>query len=496
MLNVLETILEHKRNVVGNTPDYYKLEPSQRSFYDALSKPHYGFIMECKKASPSKGLIRAEFDLNEIVPVYDQYADAISVLTEERFFRGSFSNLKKVRELTDKPLLCKDFILSPKQIRQARHFGADAVLLMLSVLNDKDYKICQEQAEALNMDVLTEVHTEAELERAIKLDAKIVGINNRNLKDLSTSFEHTKALVQQVPADRLVITESGINTHQDVLELAQFSDACLVGSSLMKDRDLELSARQLVYGDIKVCGVTQQTDAEILQISPASHIGLIFAPNSKRFVGNKCVGTRVIASTKPLVGVFQDQSIDEVVSAVQQYKLQAIQLHGDESLQFAQDIKRQIPSIKVSKVYHVGIKLSSETLESELKTLLETYDEVLLDTELTKATQRQRGGTGVTFNWSIVSQLDSNLMEKKIRIAGGVSADNIQKLKKLGVVKVDLSSSVESTPGIKSEALLEEFFSNCRPQSGRYQYALYQSKSTDPELNSNLTQVSVGGISL
>ncbi|MHC9510214.1 bifunctional indole-3-glycerol-phosphate synthase TrpC/phosphoribosylanthranilate isomerase TrpF [Kangiella sp. M94] len=485
MLNVLETILEHKRNVIGNTPDYHDLKPSQRSFYDALSKPHYGFIMECKKASPSKGLIRAEFDLNEIVPVYEQYADAISVLTEERFFRGSFSNLKKVRELTDKPLLCKDFILSPKQIRQARYFGADAVLLMLSVLTDKDYQICQEQAEALNMDVLTEVHTDVELERAIKLGSKIIGINNRNLKDLSTSFEHTKALVQKVPADRLVITESGINTHQDVLELSQFSDACLVGSSLMKEVDLELAARQLVYGDIKVCGITQQSDADLLQTSPASYVGLIFTPNSKRFVTNK-----IINSNKPLVGVFQDQSIDEVVSVAQQYKLQVIQLHGDESIEFAQDIKQQLPSVKVSKVFHIGEQLSAENITSELKALLETYDEVLLDTEVTNEAQSQRGGTGVTFDWSLLSQLDSDLRATKLRIAGGVNAENIQKLKKLGVVKVDLSSSVESSPGMKSEALLKEFFSHCRAQSERF-----KSQDTDSKLDGNLAQVAVGGIS-
>ncbi|ACV27056.1 bifunctional indole-3-glycerol-phosphate synthase TrpC/phosphoribosylanthranilate isomerase TrpF [Kangiella koreensis] len=485
MLNVLETILEHKRSVIGNTADYHDLEPSQRSFYDALSKPHYGFIMECKKASPSKGLIRAKFDLDQIVPVYDQYADAISVLTEERFFRGSFSNLQKVRKLTDKPLLCKDFILSPKQIRQARYFGADAVLLMLSVLNDKDYTICQEQAESLNMDVLTEVHTEAELERAIKLGAKIIGINNRNLKDLSTSFEHTQALAKKIPADRLVVTESGINTHQDVLDLSQFSDACLVGSSLMKEDDLELAARQLVYGDIKVCGVTQQSDADLLQELPASCVGVIFVPNSKR-----CVDSNIITSSKPLIGVFQDQSIDEVVSAAQQYRLQAVQLHGDESLDFAQAIKQQVTDIKVSKVFHVGPEISSEIFEKELKTLLDTYDEVLLDTEVTNSTQNQRGGTGVSFDWSLLRNLNPQLFSQKLRIAGGVNAENIQNLKQLGVINVDLSSSVESSPGVKGKDLLAYFFRAARPQSGRNQF-----NSADREVDNNLNPVAVGGIS-
>lgn len=408
MLNVLETILQHKREVIGNTPDFSTLTPSQRSFYDALSQPHYGFIMECKKASPSKGLIRGNFDIEEIVSVYDQYADAISVLTEERFFRGSFSNLAKARQLTDKPILCKDFIFTPKQIRQARHYGADAVLLMLSVLNDRDYQICHEQATSLNMDVLTEVHTEAELERAILLGAKIIGINNRNLKDLSTSFEHTKQLVDKVPGDRLIITESGISTHSDVLELSRFSDACLVGSSLMKEADLECAARQLVYGDIKVCGVTQQADADKLETLPASSVGIIFAPSSKRRVSET-----IKTSQKPLVGVFQNQETDEVVSKALNYQLNAIQLHGDETLEYAKTISQLLPMVKLSKVFHVSSDVSKDELVSELEHLLEHYDEILLDSAILDGEQLQRGGTGVSFDWSLIQGLEPELLRKK-----------------------------------------------------------------------------------
>lgn len=462
MLNVLETILQHKREVIGNTPDFNELAPSQRSFYDALNQPHYGFIMECKKASPSKGLIRESFDIGQIVPVYDQYADAISVLTEERFFRGSFANLAKARLLTDKPILCKDFILTPKQIRQARHFGSDAVLLMLSVLNDRDYQACYEQASSLNMDVLTEIHTEAELERAIQLGAKIIGINNRNLKDLSTSFEHTKQLVDKVPGDRLIITESGITTHSDVLELSQLSDGCLVGSSLMKEADLECAARQLVYGDIKVCGVTQQSDATKLETLPASSIGIIFAPSSKRRVSDT-----IQTSQKPLVGVFQNQEIDDVVSNALKYQLDAIQLHGDETLEFALTIRQQLPAIKLSKVIHVSSDVSQEELENELEHLLEHYDEILLDSISCDGEKIQLGGTGETFDWSLLQSLDSESLAKKIRIAGGVSSANIQQLKQMGITKLDLSSSVELSPGVKSPELLADFFNMARPQSSR-----------------------------
>ena len=175
MLNVLQAIVEHRRETLANSADVSELSPSKKSFYDALKQPHFGFIMECKMASPSKGLIRPNFDLEEIVPIYNQYADAISVLTEDRFFRGSYANLKYVSQNTDKPVLCKDFFLEPKQVRQARYYGADAILLMLSVLNDQEYRACQEEAEKYYLDILTEVHNEEELDRALNLGAKIIG---------------------------------------------------------------------------------------------------------------------------------------------------------------------------------------------------------------------------------------------------------------------------------------------------------------------------------
>lgn len=455
MVNVLQAIVEHRRETLANSSDVTGLTPSTKSFYDALKQPHFGFIMECKMASPSRGLIREDFNLEEIVPVYERYADAISVLTEERFFRGSYANLKYVSENTSKPVLCKDFILEPKQVRQARYYGADAVLLMLSVLNDYEYQACREEAESLSMDVLTEVHNAEELERALNLDANIIGINNRNLKDLSIDLSHTERLVQSIPDETVVITESGISTHQDVLKLAPIADACLVGSSLMSQRDLERAAKQLVYGDIKVCGVKSQQCADKVNDFPASSLGMIFVDKSPRRVMEAG-----FVSAKPVIGVFQDHAIDEVVSSVKKYQLQGVQLHGDESLDYVQQLKSQLSKeVLLSKVISVKGELNN-TLP-----VIDDYpvDEILLDTQVGDL----KGGTGHTFDWSMINPLKEQYPNIKFRIAGGIEPSNIGELKSFEVDAIDVCGGTESEPGVKSVEKINELFANVKVMSKR-----------------------------
>ncbi|WP_223669196.1 bifunctional indole-3-glycerol-phosphate synthase TrpC/phosphoribosylanthranilate isomerase TrpF [Kangiella shandongensis] len=453
MVNVLQAIVEHRRETLANSSDVDEVSSSTRSFYDALKQPHFGFIMECKMASPSKGLIRANFDLGEIVPVYNRYADAISVLTEERFFRGSYANLKYVSEHTDKPVLCKDFILEPKQVRQARFYGADAILLMLSVLNDQEYKACQSQAEKLGLDILTEVHNEQELQRALELNAKIIGINNRNLKDLSTDLSHTERLIELIPDDVIVVTESGIATHDDVLSLSPMADACLVGSSLMAQDDLEAAASQLVYGDIKVCGVKNQQSADLVSKTPAASVGMIFVDSSPRRVD-----AEGFDSNKKVIGVFQNHPFDDVLAAVGKYHLQGVQLHGDESVDFVLSLRKALPDgCMLSKV--ISIK------DGEALPQVADYpvDEVLLDTQVGAT----KGGTGKTFDWALVEQFKQRYPNYQIRVAGGVSADNIAQLKQQGVSAIDVCGGTEREPGVKSIEKIESLFANARAMSGR-----------------------------
>ena len=218
--NVLSTILNAKvdwlfRKQQELPLDSFKdtLKKSERSFYDALTSDRTVFILECKKASPSKGLIRPVFDPVEIASVYRKYASAISVLADEPFFQGRYEYIADVSAAVDVPVLCKDFIFDPYQVYLARHNRADAVLLMLSVLTDEAYTELRDLAHSLGMGVLTEASHEDEIARAIKLNARIVGINNRNLRTLTVDLNQVRTLSALVPDDRVIISESGIYTH-------------------------------------------------------------------------------------------------------------------------------------------------------------------------------------------------------------------------------------------------------------------------------------------
>src|SRR5690606_5311884 len=244
MPNVLAKIVAHKAGEVAAlkaakplTTFITQVKPTERDFLAALKQPGPRFILECKKASPSKGLIRTDFNLAELAQVYGEYADCISVLTDEKFFQGKYDYLRTMRSLVDKPLLHKDFIIDSYQIYLGRHCGADAVLLMPSVLDDNEYRQLAATAAELNMTVLTEVSTAAETARAVVLNAELIGINNRDLRDLSTNLNTSFELAKLIPEGRTVVSESGIYTNHQVRHLAQVADAFLVGSSLMAQAD-------------------------------------------------------------------------------------------------------------------------------------------------------------------------------------------------------------------------------------------------------------------
>jgi indole-3-glycerol phosphate synthase len=197
-------------------------------------------IAELKKASPSRGLIRPDFDHKKIASIYEARAvDALSVLTEEDFFQGSLDYLPEVRAITSRPLLRKDFLIDDYQIFEARAYQADAVLLIAAILEKNqaaEYLAC---AGELGMAVLFEVHDHRELEMALLIDAPIIGINNRNLKTLAIDLETTFQLRREIPGGKIVVSESGISRHEDVLKLLEAGvDAMLVGSSFMAAADI------------------------------------------------------------------------------------------------------------------------------------------------------------------------------------------------------------------------------------------------------------------
>ena len=442
-----------------------KPQISDRSLFEALRAPNAGFIFECKKASPSKGLIRADFDVEAIADVYNDYAAGISVLTDEQFFQGDMDYIPKVRARVKQPILCKDFFVDNYQVKLAAHQGADAILLMLSVLDDDQYRALAFEAAKYQLDILTEVSNEAELERAIALDANIIGINNRNLRDLSTDLATTEELAPRIPADRVVISESGIYNQAQVRRLSPLVDGFLVGSSLMAADDLDLACRTLTLGHNKVCGLTSVEDANAVADAGAIYGGLIFAEKSPRYITPDKAKSLLAAhrsSGKQLnfVGVFVNESAAVIAELASSLELFVVQLHGSESEYDIAQVRSALAAAgsqaKIWKAVAVNVAVDRSEANAELS-IPTNADRILFDSKSCKATGEQFGGTGLSFDWqqSLPNKQDAML-------AGGLDADNASDASKQGFYGLDFNSGLESAPGVKDHQLIQSTFEALR----------------------------------
>lgn len=218
-----------------------------RDFAAALRKPTVALIAEVKKASPSKGILVPDFNPVQIAEAYDTNgASAISVLTDERFFMGHLEHLAAVRQKVDLPTLCKDFIISAYQVDEARFHGADAVLLIVAALDDDLLRDLHQRITGYGMTALVEVHNELEAERALRIGATVIGVNNRNLHTFQVSLETTERVARWIPEGVTLIAESGIHTVADVERMAQAgAHAVLVGESLVTAPDMAEQIRKL-----------------------------------------------------------------------------------------------------------------------------------------------------------------------------------------------------------------------------------------------------------
>jgi indole-3-glycerol phosphate synthase / phosphoribosylanthranilate isomerase len=418
-------------------------EPTRRSLAHVLARPGARFILEIKKASPSAGAIRPTADPAAIANGYAGVADALSVLTDAPHFGGSLADLAAARTRFDGPILAKDFFMDPRQVVEARIAGADAVLVMMSLLDDAAARAIIAEAERFGMDVLVEVHDEAEMEQALALRSRLIGINNRDLRDFSIDLSTTERLAPRA-ADRVVVSESGIATRRDVDRLAPSVDAFLVGSSLMRQSDPAQAARDLVFGRVKLCGLNCRADLRAAR--PAAFAGFVFVPGGPRHVvpdeAAPLAGLARQSGMLP-VGVFRDAPRSVVTDIATLLNLHAVQLHGREDADYVCALRSELPE---------GCEVWTAVSVGRDPLTREGGDRLLFD--------NGDGGSGRTFDWSRVKdhpQLASSIL------AGGIGAANARQAQRLGAYAIDVGSSVDQRPGLKSPEKIATLFQQLRP---------------------------------
>lgn len=259
----LEKILEHKRDLIQKKENYYnaikeKIKKDTFSryhlFFNSISKPgKINLIAEIKKASPSRGLICQDFTPLKFARIYTESgAAALSILTEDKYFLGKPDYIRTVSNACTLPILTKDFIIDEGQIYEAYVCGASAILLIVGILTDEQFEHLKGVASRLDLDCLVEVHDEKELKRAIDLDAEIIGINNRNLRTFEVDFKTCENLIPKVPAGKVIVAESGLQSHEEIKKLTQLgAHAVLIGETFLKAADVAGKIKEVMEGGPK-----------------------------------------------------------------------------------------------------------------------------------------------------------------------------------------------------------------------------------------------------
>ena len=444
-LGLLGPIIAAKRTELGsrlgNTPiDILRAmaPPTTRSVKAALDRPGARFIFEYKRASPSEGPLNASADPAAIARAYTGVADAMSVLVDPHF-QGSYDDLRAARAAFDGPILAKDFVIDARQVVEARMAGADAVLIILAVLDDRAARAVVNEAARFGMDVLVEVHDEVEMRRAIALDAPLVGINNRDLKSFRTDLSVTERLAP-LAHDRTIVAESGIAARTDIDRLSPLVDAFLIGSTPMRDPDPRHAARALAFGRVKLCGL--RTADDLRAASPAAYAGLLLVPDSPRYVTiAQALSLAEVPLAPPLVGVFQGAPLEIVRDAVRNLPIAAIQLHGDEDAAYVAALR---------KTFDGEIWLAQRPSDSPRR----GGDRLLFD--------NGRGGTGQSLDWNTLA---SHPELGRAILAGGIGAHNARAAREIGAFAIDVGSATDAAPGIKVHSKIAALFDALRPVS-------------------------------
>ena len=416
-------------------------------------------IAECKRRSPSKGVLMQHYDPAAIAKQYELGgAVAISVLTEPTFFDGALEHLAAVRRSVTLPLLRKDFIVDEYQLFEARAAGADAVLLIVAAVEQADLVRLRVTAGDLGLATLVEVHDEHELTRAIDADARVIGVNNRNLRTLQVDVDASFRLAARIPRDVVAVSESGLKSRADLERLAAAGyRAFLIGERFMTDSDPARAIQDVrsqsrfsrTEGGVflKVCGITRMGDALHAVEHGASALGFVFWTRSPRYVRPE-VAAEIISGLPPsvtTVGVFVNESVEGIRAVAARTGISAVQLHGDEAPAFAEALGRPVlRSVDASEAEHACAEWPADTTF-----LVDAVDPVL------------RGGTaGMAVDWDRAAMLARGW---RVVLAGGLNAGNVAEA--ISVVRpygVDVSSGVEEAPGVKDPDKVARFLANAR----------------------------------
>ena len=434
-------------------------------FEAALRQQDFNFICEVKKASPSKGIIAEHFPYLDIAKEYEVAgAAAISVLTEPDFFKGDKKYLQEIASTVKIPVLRKDFIIDEYQIYQAKVWGASAILLICACLDVPTLTKFRELADSLGLSSLVEAHDEKEVQMAIDCRARIIGVNNRNLKDFTVDVQNSVRLRNLVQDDVIFVSESGLETPEDIQVLRDNNiGVALMGETFMRSPN-KVEKLAYLYGPtyytpkVKMCGISKvETIPAVVEAKP-DYMGLVFAPSKRQVTVDQA---KILVEelhrgyakkygsdtehdkndTIKTVGVFVNETVDNLVTIANEANLDAVQLHGDEDEAFIQSLKERT-NVEVWKAVQIRSAADVEKwIDSSADMLL--FDAYHKD---------ERGGTGEVFDWS---SLDA--FERPFMLAGGIDSTNVARaIRTVRPYGIDISSGIE-TNGVKDDEKITAF---------------------------------------
>lgn len=423
-------------------------------------------IAELKRASPSRGRLREDFDVAALAAGYEMAgAAALSVLTEEEHFEGQLEYLMQARRATRLPILRKDFIYCSYQVWEAAAAGADAILLIAAMLDDAGLKALLAVAAQAGLAALCEVHDQEELGRAARAGATCIGVNNRDLNTFAVDVNTALELGPLLPPGVVGVAESGLRSGEDLARMARAGyQAVLIGESFMQAEDPGSAlARTLAAvpaaplpGFVKICGITNLEDARAACDAGADAVGFVFAPSPRRITAEQ---VRAIGPELPVevlrVGVFAGTPVAKIEALAESCGLHAVQLHGAYA---AADGQRLAARVSVWRA------LAMPTEAASAAAWTPHVERFVLDS----AGGGKAGGTGISFAWEMARTLALAVPATPLIVAGGLRPENVaEAIRRSGAAGVDVASGVEARPGRKNPEAVAAFVAAARAAFAR-----------------------------